>query len=268
MSRTARRGSPCPVLRQRLDAPQVLRPITAGEQAAGAVAWSRALGDHHRSVPWTRPGPGACPGPRGLGARTRRPGQRGARGCGGRARRRHRRGRARRRRGPTRTPGRARQGRRRPGRPAGQQREPARPEPAAGARRLPDRGARTSLPRQRVRAAGAHAVGAAAPPRRGGGPQRDLRCRRRAVRRRGGYGSSKAALEQLTAILAAEHPALHIYAVDPGDMRTRMHQDAFPGEDISDRPEPEESVPGLLALIGGELPSGRYRARELSGVTT
>jgi NAD(P)-dependent dehydrogenase (short-subunit alcohol dehydrogenase family) len=84
----------------------------------------------------------------------------------------------------------------------------------------------------------------------------------------GGYGSSKAALEQLTAILAAEHPALRIYAVDPGDMRTRMHQEAFPGEDISDRPAPEESVPGLLGLIGGELPSGRYRTRELSGVTT
>jgi NAD(P)-dependent dehydrogenase (short-subunit alcohol dehydrogenase family) len=84
----------------------------------------------------------------------------------------------------------------------------------------------------------------------------------------GGYGSSKAALEQLTAILAAEHLALRIYAVDPGDMRTRMHQEAFPGEDISGRPEPEESVPGLLALIDGELPSGRYRARELSGVTT
>src|ERR671922_2220087 len=82
----------------------------------------------------------------------------------------------------------------------------------------------------------------------------------------GGYGSSKAALEQLTAILAAEHPALRVYWVDPGDMRTRMHQDAFPGEDISDRPPPEESVPGLLALIDGELPSGRYRARELAGV--
>ena len=82
----------------------------------------------------------------------------------------------------------------------------------------------------------------------------------------GGYGSSKAALEQLTAILAAEHPALRIYAVDPGDMRTRMHQDAFPGEDISDRPEPAESVPGLLALIEGEHPSGRYRAAELASV--
>ncbi|HET8951262.1 MAG TPA: SDR family oxidoreductase [Solirubrobacteraceae bacterium] len=79
----------------------------------------------------------------------------------------------------------------------------------------------------------------------------------------GGYGSSKAALEQLTAILAAEHPALRIYAVDPGDMRTRMHQDAFPGEDISDRPEPAESVPGLLALIAGDRPSGRYRVSEL-----
>jgi NAD(P)-dependent dehydrogenase (short-subunit alcohol dehydrogenase family) len=83
----------------------------------------------------------------------------------------------------------------------------------------------------------------------------------------GGYGSSKAALEQLTAILAAEHPELRLYTVDPGDMRTRMHQDAFPGEDISDRPLPEESVPGLLALIEGSLPSGRYRARELAGVS-
>lgn len=81
----------------------------------------------------------------------------------------------------------------------------------------------------------------------------------------GGYGSSKAALEQLSAILAAEHPALRVYAADPGDMRTRMHQEAFPREDISDRPPPEDSVPGLLALIQGQLPSGRYRARELSG---
>lgn len=80
----------------------------------------------------------------------------------------------------------------------------------------------------------------------------------------GGYGSSKAALEQLTTILAVEHPALYVYAVDPGDMRTRMHQEAFPGEDITDRPEPEESVPGLLALIEGGYPSGRYRARELA----
>jgi NAD(P)-dependent dehydrogenase (short-subunit alcohol dehydrogenase family) len=79
----------------------------------------------------------------------------------------------------------------------------------------------------------------------------------------GGYGSSKAALEQLTQVLAAEHPGVRIYSVDPGDMRTRMHQDAFPGEDISDRPPPEQSVPGLLALIDGELPSGRYRASEL-----
>jgi NAD(P)-dependent dehydrogenase (short-subunit alcohol dehydrogenase family) len=81
----------------------------------------------------------------------------------------------------------------------------------------------------------------------------------------GGYGSAKAALEQLTAVLAAEHPDLRIYAVDPGDMNTRMHQEAFPGEDISDRPPPEESVPGLLALIGGDAPSGRYSVRELAG---
>jgi NAD(P)-dependent dehydrogenase (short-subunit alcohol dehydrogenase family) len=79
----------------------------------------------------------------------------------------------------------------------------------------------------------------------------------------GGYGSSKAALEQLTAILGAEHPDVRVYAVDPGDMRTQMQQEAFPGEDISDRPPPEESVPGLLTLIEGDLASGRYAAREL-----
>ena len=82
----------------------------------------------------------------------------------------------------------------------------------------------------------------------------------------GGYGSSKAALDQLGSILGAEHPDLRVYAVDPGDMRTQMHQEAFPGEDISDRPPPEESVPGLLELIEGDMPSGRYRARELAGV--
>jgi NAD(P)-dependent dehydrogenase (short-subunit alcohol dehydrogenase family) len=79
----------------------------------------------------------------------------------------------------------------------------------------------------------------------------------------GGYGSSKAALEQLGAVLAAEHPQLRVYTVDPGDMRTRMHQEAFPGEDISDRPAPDASVPGLRALIDGDEPSGRYRAADL-----
>lgn len=79
----------------------------------------------------------------------------------------------------------------------------------------------------------------------------------------GGYGSSKAALEYLSHILAEENPSLRVYWVDPGDMRTQMQQEAFPDEDISDRPLPEESVPGLLALIEGQLPSGRYRAREL-----
>ena len=79
----------------------------------------------------------------------------------------------------------------------------------------------------------------------------------------GGYGSSKAALEHLSHILAEENVSLRVYWVDPGDMRTQMQQEAFPDEDISDRPLPEESVPGLLALIEGQLPSGRYRAREL-----
>jgi NAD(P)-dependent dehydrogenase (short-subunit alcohol dehydrogenase family) len=80
----------------------------------------------------------------------------------------------------------------------------------------------------------------------------------------GGYGSSKAALDQLTAILAVERHDLRVYSVDPGDMNTRLHQEAFPGEDISDRPPPEASVPGLLALIEGDLPSGRYQARALA----
>jgi NAD(P)-dependent dehydrogenase (short-subunit alcohol dehydrogenase family) len=83
----------------------------------------------------------------------------------------------------------------------------------------------------------------------------------------GGYGSSKAALAQISAVLGAEHPGLRVYAVDPGDMQTQMQQDAFPGEDVSDRPPPEESVPGLLALIEGDLPSGLYRARDLVGAT-
>jgi NAD(P)-dependent dehydrogenase (short-subunit alcohol dehydrogenase family) len=80
----------------------------------------------------------------------------------------------------------------------------------------------------------------------------------------GGYGSSKAALEQLSAILAAEVGDPRVYWVDPGDMRTQMHQDAFPGEDISDRPLPEASVPGLVELLEGDHPSGRYKAREIN----
>jgi NAD(P)-dependent dehydrogenase (short-subunit alcohol dehydrogenase family) len=79
----------------------------------------------------------------------------------------------------------------------------------------------------------------------------------------GGYGSSKAALEQVTAVLGAERPDLRVYRVDPGDLRTQMHQEAFPDEDISDRPLPEVAVPGLVHLLEGDEPSGRYRAQEL-----
>ena len=79
----------------------------------------------------------------------------------------------------------------------------------------------------------------------------------------GGYGSSKAALEQWTNVLAAEEPDLRVYRVDPGDLRTQMHQDAFPGEDISDRPLPDVAIPGLRRLIDGDEPSGRYRAQQL-----
>ncbi|MGH8893701.1 MAG: SDR family NAD(P)-dependent oxidoreductase [Actinomycetes bacterium] len=79
----------------------------------------------------------------------------------------------------------------------------------------------------------------------------------------GGYGSAKAALDHLTAVLAVEEPAVRAYAVDPGDMRTRMQQHAFPGEDISDRPDPESVVPALLRLLDERPPSGRYRAADL-----
>ena len=79
----------------------------------------------------------------------------------------------------------------------------------------------------------------------------------------GGYGSSKAALDQATAILGAEEPGLSAYALDPGDMRTTLHQEAFPDEDISDRPEPEAVVPALLRLIDERPASGRYRASDL-----
>lgn len=79
----------------------------------------------------------------------------------------------------------------------------------------------------------------------------------------GGYGASKAALDQMSAVLAAELPQLRIYAFDPGDMRTDMHQAAFPGEDISDRPEPATVVPALLALLDAQPPSGRYRAGDV-----
>jgi NAD(P)-dependent dehydrogenase (short-subunit alcohol dehydrogenase family) len=79
----------------------------------------------------------------------------------------------------------------------------------------------------------------------------------------GGYGATKAALEQVSAVLAAEEPSIRVWWADPGDLRTQMHQAAFPGEDISDRPEPETVVPGLVKLVAQRLPSGRYRIGEL-----
>jgi NAD(P)-dependent dehydrogenase (short-subunit alcohol dehydrogenase family) len=81
----------------------------------------------------------------------------------------------------------------------------------------------------------------------------------------GGYAATKASLDHLTLTWAAEQPELFWYAVDPGDLRTAMHQAAFPGEDISDRPEPESVAPTLRWLIGSGLPSGRYRAADLQG---
>ena len=79
----------------------------------------------------------------------------------------------------------------------------------------------------------------------------------------GGYGASKAALDHLGAVLAAEQPTWQVWSVDPGDLRTRMHQDAFPGEDISDRPEPASVVPAFVGLVASDRPSGRVRLSEL-----
>lgn len=79
----------------------------------------------------------------------------------------------------------------------------------------------------------------------------------------GGYGSAKAAIDQLSAVLAVEEPGLRVWTVDPGDLRTRMHQEAFPGEDISDRPEPGSVVPAFLDLLGSDRPSGRIRLADL-----
>ncbi|HEY3195730.1 MAG TPA: SDR family oxidoreductase [Candidatus Dormibacteraeota bacterium] len=79
----------------------------------------------------------------------------------------------------------------------------------------------------------------------------------------GGYGAAKAAVDQLARVLAVEEPTLHVWAVDPGDLRTFMHQQAFPGEDISDRPEPDAVVPAIIGLIESNRQSGRVRAAEL-----
>jgi NAD(P)-dependent dehydrogenase (short-subunit alcohol dehydrogenase family) len=79
----------------------------------------------------------------------------------------------------------------------------------------------------------------------------------------GGYGAAKAAIEQASNVLAAEESAIRVWWVDPGDLRTEMHQAAFPGEDISDRPLPESVAPALVRLVVERLPSGRYRAAEL-----
>ena len=82
------------------------------------------------------------------------------------------------------------------------------------------------------------------------------------------YGASKAALDQLSNVLAAEEPDVRVWSFDPGDMRTQMHQDAFPGEDITDRPEPETVVPALRRLLVDRPPSGRVRAADLAAVTS
>ena len=138
-----------------------------------------------------------------------------------------------------RSPGGARRGR--PRRPR-QQREHPRTKPTARVARLPARCARGGIPRQHARATRADPGRAERAEARGSNNQRDERRRHRALRGLGRIWFQQGRLEQLTNILAAENPDLRVYRVDPGDMRTRMQQEAFPGEDISDRPLPEESV--------------------------
>jgi NAD(P)-dependent dehydrogenase (short-subunit alcohol dehydrogenase family) len=80
----------------------------------------------------------------------------------------------------------------------------------------------------------------------------------------GGYGSSKAALDHVSAVLATEHPDVRVISFDPGDMATDLQQQAFPDEDVSDRADPASVVPALLRLVSGDYPSGRYRAADLT----
>jgi NAD(P)-dependent dehydrogenase (short-subunit alcohol dehydrogenase family) len=84
----------------------------------------------------------------------------------------------------------------------------------------------------------------------------------------GGYGASKAALDHLGAVLGVERPRWRVWTVDPGDLRTQMHQNAFPGEDISDRPEPETVVPAFLELVDTDRPSGRLRLSDIGVIET
>ena len=149
-------------------------------------------------------------------------------------------------------------------RPAREQREHARRQPAAAARRVPTHALEHVF---RVNVVAPLALVQLALPRLA----HDARILNvssdaavEAYEGWGAYGASKAALDQLTNVLAAERDDVRVYSVDPGDMNTQMQQDAYPGEDVSDRPLPEESVPGLLTLIEGELPSGRYAARDLA----
>ncbi|GAA3015370.1 SDR family NAD(P)-dependent oxidoreductase [Actinokineospora diospyrosa] len=80
----------------------------------------------------------------------------------------------------------------------------------------------------------------------------------------GGYGASKAAVELLSNVLSIEEPAIRVWWADPGDLRTQMHQEAFPGEDISDRPLPETVVPAVLHLVSTRPESGRFRLPEVA----
>lgn len=80
----------------------------------------------------------------------------------------------------------------------------------------------------------------------------------------GGYGASKAALDQLSAVLAAEEPGLRVWAVDPGDMRTDLYAAAVPG-DGAERPAPSTVVPAFLRLLDERPASGRFTAAALAG---
>ncbi|MEV0181623.1 SDR family oxidoreductase [Streptomyces sp. NPDC050625] len=78
----------------------------------------------------------------------------------------------------------------------------------------------------------------------------------------GGYGASKAALDQLAAVLAEEEPRLRVWAVDPGDMATELYAAAVPDDD-GPRPEPARVVPAFLRLLDERPASGRYGAPSL-----
>ena len=235
--------------------------VTGGSRGLGFALASSLIGDGWRGGDRRSRSAGARRSRSVVAGRSGRRGMRRREGCGGHLRRRRRSGAS--RSAACRGIG------ARSGGPAREQRQRARPFASPAARRLPARRAHRRVRRQRRRTARPDPGDAGRPAsHRRNDHQRHLRCRRRGVPRLGWLRLVEGALEQLSRVLAAEEPEVRVYWFDPGDMRTAMHQEAFPGEDIADRPEPTSVVPALRRLLREAPPSGRYRAADWQEATS